>query len=187
MTPQGIPSAERPRSRALTPHMCKEVDLVIAAIEHGNPELDFPNAGSILSWYREGKSQRFGDERIEEARLKDIACVERLLGVFASHPDAARGLCEAQLVRSVRRLEAISRDMTENEAEEILDMFDTREAVHELRELLMSLSGNMADIDDRIAEVDEVLRSHESWLKGLASPFYDARISRKPAEYWWWH
>lgn len=186
MTPQDRGRLQPKPSRPLTPQVCKEVDVVIAAIELGNAELDFPNVGSILAAYRRERNRRFAEKRVQDAHERDVACVERLLGIFKEDPDSVVPLLEAQLLRCLRGLESSSRDLTENLPEEILNMFDTRDAAYELREMLRALRETTDDIDDRIAVVDDRFRAQETWLKGLADPFYDHRISEMPTEYWWW-
>lgn len=186
MKPRERKHSDPTPAHALTPQMCREVDAVVAAIEQENAELDFPDTGSILAWYRKNKAQRFTEERLRDAHERDLACVERLLAFFKKNPDSVLPLLEAQLLRCVRRLESVSRDMTENVPEEILDLFDTRDAAYELCEMLHALGETTADIDVRIDKVDERFRAQEAWLKGLADPFYDHRISEMPKEYWWW-
>lgn len=186
MTPQVGDRSQHAPARPLTPQLCKEVDAVIAAIKKGNAELDFPNVGSILARYRQDRNRRSTEKRVQDAQVRDVACVERLLGIFKVNPDSVLPLLEAQLLRCVRGLESSSQDLTENVPEEILNLFDTRDAAYELRERLHAIGEPTDDIDLRIAKVDETLRAHETWLKGLADPFTDRRISEMPTEYWWW-
>jgi hypothetical protein len=161
----------------------KEVDRIARALDEGPPRTPI-GLGGILSVFRELQGVVKSIDPPHGKRAKQAHA--KLRKTILRHADTIPHVLQAEFEDGLTRLPAFLESIDENDQYENAELLLIRSSLHELSQLAKELSVDVAVYEERLAQLDGLLRGSAVSLRETGASVPAVWIEAAPEEYWWW-